>query len=75
VLGADPAVHEGWSGPYDVQTTFHEPLVLFGYVLVAFLAWSRVALEDHTVAQVVAGAVLGAGAAALAYAALVSGRA
>jgi len=32
VLGADPAVHEGWSGPYDVSTTFHEPLVLFGYL-------------------------------------------
>jgi probable F420-dependent oxidoreductase len=32
VLGADPAVHEGWDGPYDVHTTFHEPLVLFGYL-------------------------------------------
>jgi probable F420-dependent oxidoreductase len=32
VLGADPAVHEGWSGPYDLSTTFHEPLVLFGYL-------------------------------------------
>jgi probable F420-dependent oxidoreductase len=32
VLGADPAVHHGWSGPYDVDTTFHEPLVLFGYL-------------------------------------------
>jgi probable F420-dependent oxidoreductase len=32
VLGADPAVHEGWNGPYDVHTTFHEPLVLFGYL-------------------------------------------
>jgi probable F420-dependent oxidoreductase len=32
VLGADPAVHEGWSGPYDLRSTFHEPLVLFGYV-------------------------------------------
>jgi probable F420-dependent oxidoreductase len=32
VLGADPAVYEGWSGPYDVETTFHEPLVLFGYL-------------------------------------------
>jgi probable F420-dependent oxidoreductase len=32
VLGADPAVHQGWSGPYDVSTTFHEPLVLFGYL-------------------------------------------
>jgi membrane-associated phospholipid phosphatase len=47
------------------------PLVLPSYALVALLGWSRVALKDHTVAQVVAGSVLGAGAAALAYAALV----
>jgi probable F420-dependent oxidoreductase len=32
VLGADPAVHEGWDGPYDVATTFHEPMVLYGYL-------------------------------------------
>ena len=32
VLGADPAVHPGWQGPYDVTTTFHEPFVLFGYM-------------------------------------------
>jgi probable F420-dependent oxidoreductase len=32
VVGADPAVHRGWQGPYDVATTFHEPLVLFGYL-------------------------------------------
>ncbi|MFG1934836.1 LLM class F420-dependent oxidoreductase [Mycobacterium sp. NPDC048908] len=32
VVGADPTVHEGWSGPYDVETTFHEPLVMFGYL-------------------------------------------
>jgi probable F420-dependent oxidoreductase len=32
VLGADPTVHTGWQGPYDVETTFHEPLVLFGYL-------------------------------------------
>lgn len=32
VLGADPAVHPGWRGPYDLQATFHEPLVLFGYL-------------------------------------------
>lgn len=32
VLGADPAVHEGWDRPYDVDTTFHEPFVLFGYL-------------------------------------------
>ncbi len=32
VLGADPEVHTGWNGPYNVQTTFHEPFVLFGYL-------------------------------------------
>ncbi len=32
VLGADPAVHRGWRGPYDVDTTFHEPMVLFGFL-------------------------------------------
>jgi probable F420-dependent oxidoreductase len=32
VVGADPAVHEGWNGPYDVTTTFHEPFVMFGYL-------------------------------------------
>ena len=32
VVGADPDVHAGWSGPYDVHTTFHEPLVMFGYL-------------------------------------------
>lgn len=32
VLGADPASHDGWRGPYDVDTTFHEPLVMFGYL-------------------------------------------
>lgn len=32
VVGADPAGHPGWAGPYDVDTQFHEPLVLFGYL-------------------------------------------
>ena len=32
VLGADPVVHQPWTGPYDVDTTFHEPLVMFGYL-------------------------------------------
>ena len=32
VLGADPAGHPGWRGPYDVDSTFHEPFVLFGYL-------------------------------------------
>ena len=46
------------------------PLVLAGYALVALLGWSRVAVQDHSVAQVVAGSVLGAAAAAAAYALL-----
>ena len=32
VVGADPAVHTGWAGAYDVSTTFHEPFVMFGYL-------------------------------------------
>jgi probable F420-dependent oxidoreductase len=32
VVGADPAVHRGWAGPYDISTTFHEPFVMFGYL-------------------------------------------
>ena len=32
VLGADPEVHEGWRGPYGLESTFHEPFVLFGFL-------------------------------------------
>jgi probable F420-dependent oxidoreductase len=32
VVGADPKVHAGWDGFYDVHNTFHEPLVTFGYL-------------------------------------------
>jgi probable F420-dependent oxidoreductase len=32
VLGADPQAHAPWTGPYDVHTTFHEPMVLFGFL-------------------------------------------
>jgi probable F420-dependent oxidoreductase len=32
VVGADPAIHQGWRGPYDIASTFHEPFVLFGYL-------------------------------------------
>jgi probable F420-dependent oxidoreductase len=32
VVGADPKIHVGWDGPYDVHSTFHEPLVTFGYL-------------------------------------------
>ena len=32
VLGADPEVYPGWNGPYDINTTFHEVFVLFGFL-------------------------------------------
>ncbi|MGH3796208.1 MAG: LLM class flavin-dependent oxidoreductase [Pseudonocardiaceae bacterium] len=32
ILGVDPAVHVGWQGWYDVDSTFHEPFVLFGFL-------------------------------------------
>lgn len=32
VVGADTAVHRGWQGPYDIDSTFHEPFVMFGYL-------------------------------------------
>lgn len=32
VLGADPDAHPGWNGVYDVRSTFHEPMVLFGFL-------------------------------------------
>ena len=32
VVGADRAIHAGWNGPYDLHNTFHEPLVMFGYL-------------------------------------------
>ena len=32
VLGADPGVHTGWAGTYSAADTFHEPLVLFGFL-------------------------------------------
>jgi len=32
VVGADREVHEGFSGPYDLDSRFQEPLVLFGYL-------------------------------------------
>jgi probable F420-dependent oxidoreductase len=32
VLGADTRVHSGWTGPYNLWSTFHEPFVLYGYL-------------------------------------------
>lgn len=43
------------------------PVVLAGYALVALVGWSRVAMKDHTLVQVLAGIALGGAAAAVAY--------
>ena len=32
VLGADPDLHQGWSGFYSSKDMFHEPFVVFGYM-------------------------------------------
>jgi probable F420-dependent oxidoreductase len=32
VVGADPTVHHGFQGPYDIDSTFHEPFVMLGYL-------------------------------------------
>jgi probable F420-dependent oxidoreductase len=32
VVGADPDSYPGWDGPYDIDTTFHEPFVMFGFL-------------------------------------------
>src|ERR1700722_19052731 len=59
------------SGSVTILALMYGPLVLCGYVLVGLLGWARVTVRDHSVAQVVAGSLLGAAAAAGAYALLV----
>ena len=53
VVGADPAVHRDWSHLYDVDTTFHEPFVLFGFMAaisrVELVTGIIVAPQRHTV--------------------------
>ncbi len=58
------------SGSVVILALSFGPLVWPAYALVVLLAWARATLRDHTVAQVIAGSVLGALAAALAYAVL-----
>jgi membrane-associated phospholipid phosphatase len=55
------------AGSVTILAFLYGPPVLAGYLLVGLLGWSRVALQDHTTAQVIGGIVLGAAAAALAY--------
>jgi membrane-associated phospholipid phosphatase len=55
-------------GSVTILGLMYGPQLIPGYVLVALTAWSRVVLKDHTTAQVIAGCVLGAAAAAITYA-------
>lgn len=55
------------SGSVTLLALLYGPPVLAGYLLVALLAWSRVALRDHTVAQVLGGIALGTAAGWLTY--------
>jgi membrane-associated phospholipid phosphatase len=56
------------SGSATILSLMFGPRLLPAYLLVALTAWSRVALKDHTTAQVIAGCVLGAAAAVVTYA-------
>jgi membrane-associated phospholipid phosphatase len=56
------------SGSATILTLMFGPRMMLTYLLVALTAWSRVALKDHTSAQVIAGCVLGAAAAVITYA-------
>ena len=61
------------AGSVTILTLLFGSWVVFGYALVALTAWSRVALRDHTTAQVVAGSLLGVLAAAVSYAIIPKG--
>jgi membrane-associated phospholipid phosphatase len=58
------------SGAVAMLALAYGPWMLAGYTLVALVGWSRIALRDHTPAQVLAGAALGAGIAATTFALL-----
>lgn len=53
------------AGSVAVLAVLFGPLALLGVVVVGAVCWSRVALTDHTVAQVIAGALVGAAVAAI----------
>ncbi|WP_327411636.1 hypothetical protein [Streptomyces sp. NBC_01233] len=56
------------SGSVAMLAIVHGPWTLLGYAAVAVVSWSRVALKDHTVAQVLAGAAVGEAVAAATFA-------
>ena len=56
------------SGSVTILTLLFGPWLVPAYLLVALTAWSRVAVKDHSAAQVIAGSLLGAVAAVITYA-------
>ncbi|SCD72158.1 hypothetical protein [Streptomyces sp. PpalLS-921] len=58
------------SGVVSILSVAISPWTLLGYAVVAAIAWSRASLRDHTPAQTIAGAVLGAVAAVSVFTAL-----
>ena len=56
------------AGSVTMLTLLFGPWLVPAYLLVALTAWSRVALKDHTTAQVTAGSLLGVAAAVVTYA-------
>jgi membrane-associated phospholipid phosphatase len=55
-------------GSVTILTLLFGPWLVPAYLLVALTGWSRVALKDHTTAQVIAGSLLGAAAGLATYA-------
>ena len=56
------------AGSVTILCLLFGPLAAPGYLLVALTAWSRIVVKDHTIAQVIAGSLLGAAAAFVTYA-------
>ena len=56
------------SGSVTILALLFGPGLIPAYLLVALTGWSRVVVKDHTVAQVIAGSLLGAAAAVVTYA-------
>jgi membrane-associated phospholipid phosphatase len=56
------------SGSVTILALLFGPWLVPAYLLVALTGWSRVAVKDHSAAQVIAGSLLGAVAAVITYA-------
>ncbi|WP_435220740.1 hypothetical protein [Streptomyces sp. Tue6028] len=65
------SVHQAVSaGAVAIAALIYGPWMLLGFIPVAVVGWSRIALRDHTPAQVTAGTVVGAAVAGAVFAGL-----